>query len=36
MDWNMVEAIGTWFAGAVTAGTFFLGFAILRSESYEE
>ena len=32
----MVEAIGTWFAGVVTAGSFWLGFTILRSDRKKE
>jgi hypothetical protein len=32
----MVEALGTWFAGAVTAGSFWLGFSILRSDRKNE
>jgi hypothetical protein len=30
--WDMVEALGTWFAGIATAGSLFLGFTILRSD----
>ena len=32
----MVEALGTWFAGVVTAGSFWLGFSILRSDRKKE
>jgi hypothetical protein len=32
----MVEAIGTWFAGIVTAGSLWLGFSILRRDRTKE
>jgi hypothetical protein len=34
--WDMVEALGTWFAGVATAGSFWLGFSILRSDRKKE
>jgi len=34
--WDMVEALGTWFAGVATAGSLFLGFSILRSDRKKE
>jgi len=36
MDRNMVEALGTWFAGVATAGSLWLGFTILRSDRKKE
>jgi hypothetical protein len=36
MDWNKVEAVGTWFAGIATAGSLWLGFTILRSDRKRE
>lgn len=32
----MLEALGTWFAGVATAGSFWLGFTILRSDRKRE
>jgi hypothetical protein len=32
----MVEALGTWFAGVATAGSFWLGFSILRRDRKKE
>jgi hypothetical protein len=34
--WDIVEALGTWFAGVATAGSFWLGFSILRSDRKKE
>jgi hypothetical protein len=36
VDWNMLEALGTWFAGVATAGSFWLGFTTLRSDRKRE
>lgn len=34
--WDMVEALGTWFAGIATAGSLLLGFSILRNDRRKE
>lgn len=36
VDWNMVEAIGTWFAGVATALALLLGFKIMRDDRKKE
>jgi cbb3-type cytochrome oxidase subunit 3 len=36
MDWNMVEAIGTWFAGIFTALALLLGIKIMLDDRKKE